>query len=132
LKSSSHVSHLSCRIAGAGGRAAHEDLVKLGQIRIFKFDINGANIFLQVSSPLRPGDRNDIFALGKHPGQSNLRRRAAFGRSDLLQGLQQTEVSGQVLTLEARVIFAPVVSDQAVRATDLRIFPLKKPRPRGA
>ena len=51
---------------------------------------------------LRPGNRDDVFALRQHPRERELGRRAIFFARDLAHPLHQIEVALEILTLKTR------------------------------
>src|SRR5215472_1854150 len=61
-----------------------------------------AHVVLQIPDPLRSGYRHEIIALGKHPSQRQLRRRASFLPCELLHRICELEICLQRLFAESR------------------------------
>ena len=64
---------------------------------------------------LRPRDWDNVLALGQHPGQRQLRRRAADFLRDSLHRLGQMQITLEVLTLEPGMATPPVVLGNVLR-----------------
>ena len=61
--------------ARAGGSAGFEELIEPGEIVLGQFDIDGLQVFLQVTAAFVAWDRDDVLTLGHQPSQRQLRRR---------------------------------------------------------
>src|SRR6185312_3509630 len=68
---------------------------------------------------LGAGDRDDVLALRQHPGERQLRGRAALLLSHLLDFADERDVLLEILPLEARVIAAEIVLGEVVRRLEL-------------
>src|SRR5207248_10430135 len=78
-------------------------------------DRTGAGVLLQVVPALGAGDRYDIPSLRHHPRKSELSGGAALLPRHRLDLVDQRQVAGEVLALEARVAAAEVVLVEVVR-----------------
>src|SRR6185295_1436128 len=77
------------------------------------------DVLLEVGTPLRPRDGDDVRALREHPGEGELSRRAALLGGDRLDTRDEVQVALKVVALEARRHAAIVVGRQILEATDL-------------
>lgn len=73
-------------------------------------------------------DRNDVLSLGKHPGQRQLRRADASGRSQCLDLLDQLQIAIEVFALKPWGEATIVIGREIVRGAQ---FTGQKPRPSG-
>ena len=62
----------------------------------------------------RPGYRDDVPAAREQPRERKLRGGASFARRELRDGIDETKIAGEVLTLEPRVVAAPVIRREIV------------------
>ena len=74
----------------------------------------------QGSSSLGSRNRDDVLALGQHPGQRDLGRRALMRCRDLLDGLQQIDVALEVFGIEPGLIPAAVLGQESIEVLDRR------------
>jgi hypothetical protein len=87
------------RWSGTGHRPAHGSSVT----------VERADVVFEVGAPLRPRNGRQVASLRVDPGQRDLGRRAALGRRPGVDGLDDGDVGGQVVTLEAGLEAAEVV-----------------------
>src|SRR5581483_7895518 len=83
--------------------------VDAGEVRRRELYVDGGRVLLEVRAALRPRDRDDVVALGQHPGDCELCRRHTLLVGDLLHLVREPLVRGQVLAGEARGPAAEVV-----------------------
>src|SRR5579875_3653115 len=93
----SGVDRAHVRIAIPGREAARRHLVDALQVRRREPDSRRAQVVLQVASPLRARNRDDVLALREHPGQRQLGGGAALLPGDLLYSLDGLEVPLEIL-----------------------------------
>src|SRR2546425_13317908 len=88
--------------------ASRNELVDPGEIGMRQDNVDRTDIVFQIRPPLRAWNGHDVFALSEHPGERQLRGRAALFFGYLLHPLRQGEVTLEVLTLKPRHV-PPVV-----------------------
>ena len=76
-------------------------------------------IFIEIAPALRPRNRHHVLALGEHPSQSKLCRGAGLLRSQLLDSLDERQISLEIVALETRRYTPKVVRSKRVVALDL-------------
>src|SRR5438552_16261501 len=107
--------HLRLLVALAGSRAEiAEPLDLLGA----QLDAVGSGVLLNAGDALGTGDRGDVLALRKQPGQRDLRRRGVDFGGDGPDLVHNTEVLLEVALGEARVGLAPVVVGELTGGAD--------------
>src|SRR5882724_8093344 len=89
------------------------------QILARKIDIEGADVFLQILSPFRSWNRNDVFTLGEDPRQRELSRSATFFARDFFHSLHQIEIALKIFALKSRRRSSVVVLRQIFRFLNL-------------
>jgi hypothetical protein len=85
-----------------------------GEVLGRELDLDGADVLLEVATPLGAGDRDHVVALRKHPGQSELSRRDPLLAGELLDLGDECEVAFEVLASEAGALAAKVVRVELV------------------
>ena len=76
--------HTRRRITFAGRDAFRRDRVDGAEVLGAQRDVEGAQVLVEIRAALGAGDRDDALALRQHPGERELRRRAALLARDLL------------------------------------------------
>src|SRR5262249_6194743 len=61
-----------------------------------------AEVFLQTTDMLRSGDRNDVVALRKDPGQGQLRRLASLRGGERLDAAHQFQILLKIIGFKSR------------------------------
>src|ERR1035437_1729399 len=74
--------HAARRVALTGGDPGRGDLVDGGEVFITERDVHCGDVLLQVGDPPGARDRDDVRALGKHPGKGELAGRHALAFGD--------------------------------------------------
>ena len=74
--------HATRRVALTGGDPGRGDLVDGGEVFITERDVHCGDVLLQVGDPPGARDRDDVRALGKHPGKGELAGRHALAFGD--------------------------------------------------
>src|SRR5689334_18416910 len=111
--------HAGFRVARACSGAWRDDLVDAREVLPREPHVESADILLQVLATLGAGDRHDVVALRQHPGERELRGRAALLPCHGLDLAHEVEVLLEVLALEARRGTAEIVRLQIVDGLDL-------------
>ena len=94
------------------------DLVDLLQVGRRELHLQRPQVLLQVLPPLGPEEGHDVFALGEHPGERELRRAAPLPFRDRLHLLDQLEVLPEVVALESGSVPSVVVDREVVDRTE--------------
>ena len=89
---------------GAGGQRLCDPRDVLGGER----NLQRPQILIEIFAPLRAGNGHDVLALREHPGQRELRRRAALLARNALDTFEQRQILVEILALETRRL-PPVV-----------------------
>src|ERR1700721_3836876 len=84
-----------------------------------ELDGGSRSVLLEVMDMARPGGRHDEIALRQQPREAKMRRGAALGRGMRLQFLDQRQIAGEVVALEARHPAARVALAQRVERGDV-------------
>src|SRR5262245_48575652 len=106
--------HPRLGVAQSGRRVARNRAIDAAQLLGGEAHVHRPGILLDVTAPLRPGDRHDVRALGQHPGESELRGGALFLLGHLLDSVGQRQVVRKILALKARVVAAVVVGGEVL------------------
>jgi hypothetical protein len=106
-------------VAQAGGSAARGYFVDTAQIIGSQFEFQCAGILFQILAPLRAGDRNDILALRKQPGEGELTGHAFLLFGNELDAANEVEILLKILSLESWRIPAKVVGRKILETLDL-------------
>src|SRR6266568_1239347 len=107
--------HVSLLVALACSRS--EVVEPLDLLRA-QLDTVGCGVLLDARDALGAGDRGDVVALGKQPGQSNVCRCRIELGGDGLDLVDDAEVLLEVALGEARVVLAPVVVGEVLGGAD--------------
>ena len=75
-------------------------------------NLQRSEILVEIFASLRAGNGHDVLALREHPGQGELRRRAAFVARNGLDPFEQPEILVEILALKPRRLPAVVVLRQ--------------------
>src|SRR5207245_2640614 len=84
-----------------------------------KIDIERTDVFLQILSPFRSWNRNDVFTLGQDPRERELSRSATFFARDFYHSLHQIEIALKILALKSGRRSSVVVLRQVFRFLNL-------------
>ena len=104
--------HPGFRVARPSRRSDREQRIDLRQLRVADGDVRRGRVLFHPVATLRAWNRDDVVTLPQDPRQRELSRSTAFTLCDRLHLRHQFEVSREVLTLEPRVVVAPVVRRQ--------------------
>ena len=96
-----------------------QDGIDLGELFRGQSYFERAEVFVQVLEALRAGDGDYVLALGQHPRESELTRRAALRRRELADLFREVEVLLEVLPLKARVGATDVIGREVVKRLKL-------------
>src|ERR1035437_1726271 len=94
--------HTTRGVTLPGGDPGRGDLLDGGDVVITELDVHGGDVLLQVGDPPGTRDRDDVHALGKHPGKGELAGRHALALGEGHDLVQHLQVLGEVLALETR------------------------------
>src|SRR5437588_199321 len=92
-----------------GGRVFGRDFVDSLEIIAGKIDIERADVLLQILSPFRSGNRNDVFSLREDPRECELCGCASFFPRDFLHPFYQIEIALKIVALKSRRCLAVIV-----------------------
>ena len=107
------------RVAAAGGHAGRRDRLEPGEVVGGELDGRGGDVVLQVGPPLGARDRDDVRALGEHPGQRQLAGASTpFSSASARTASTSRRFAGERVALEARVGAPEVVLAEVVAAGD--------------
>jgi len=112
------VSHLGQRVSRTRRHARHKGPVQPFKIRSFEGNIEGADVLFYIVWPLCSRDGHNVVTLGKHPGERDMRCSTSLGCGELIEGLEQRHIAGQVFLLKARMGAPPVLLYQVVKFTN--------------
>src|SRR5262245_34096729 len=104
-----HRGHRRGGIALAGGGALGGDRVDPGELVGGQRDVDGGDVLLEIAPPLGAGDRDDVVAARQDPGERQLAGGDGLVPRDGREVLDEREVLGEVVALEARREPAEVV-----------------------
>src|SRR5947208_576625 len=90
----------------AGECVFWRDFIDSLEIITGKINIERADVLLQILSPFRSGNWNDVFSLREDPGKRELRRGAAFFPRDFFYPFYQVEIALKIVALKSRRRFA--------------------------
>jgi hypothetical protein len=107
------------RVALARRRADRCDLVDAAQVVVIEAYVERSEVLLEIAQPLGAGDRDDVVTPGQQPGERQLPRRRALLRGDLVDLVDEIEVSLEVLSLEPWVLAAEVTGLEVVDRANL-------------
>ena len=110
--------HSLRRVAGARHATRWHDGFETAQVVGREGHLLGSQVFFEPLGALGAGNGDDVLALGQHPGNGQLGRRAAFGRGQHFELVNQLPILAEVLALETWHVLAVILPPQtaAVRA----------------
>src|SRR5512136_323035 len=111
----SHEVHHGLAVTLAGSHPFRGDRLEARPILCREDQIEGRDVLLQPFPALCPGDRDDILAPGKHPGEGQLSRRTPLFLRHLADRICQRQVLPEVLLLEAGIRAPKIVLAQILR-----------------
>jgi hypothetical protein len=110
--------HSGFGVAQPGGGVRREDAVDLGEIIRGQSHFKSADVFLEAANFRGAGDGEYVVpmrvALGKQPGERQLRGFAAFSRCQCFDQLYEVQIALEVFALKAGVVAAPVAGVEVV------------------
>src|SRR5262245_19601131 len=106
--------HPRLGVAQSGRRVARNRAIDAAQLLRGEAHVHRPRVFLDVTAPLRPGNRHDVRTLGQHPGEGELRGGALLLLGHLLDRLGQRQIARKILALKARVVAAIVVGGEVL------------------
>src|SRR5208282_444932 len=111
--------HHLFRIARSRGGARGKDFVQTAQVIRSQFQIHRRGVFLEILTPLRAGDGDNVVTLRQHPGERQLCRLTFFFARDLFHFLYQIQILLKVFALEARRQTAIIIRRQVFELLEL-------------
>ena len=117
--SNSDAYHGIRRIPIPRGRAWRESAVERRQVISGQSDGRRAGVLFEERPPLGAGDGNDVRPAVEQPGQRDLGWGARLRGGDMVDDLEQGEIAGKILLLEARELPPPIIGWETGELTDL-------------